>query len=92
MLQMTLCVCVLDKCDSIILIFFNLSAVFETVFHQLLLSRLANRVGLARQVLVWAVSRYQVVSGAGSSSEPRLLACGVPQGSVLGPIFCKITC
>ena len=32
-------------------------------------------------------SRYHYVSVAGSSSEPRHLACGFPLGSMLGPIF-----
>ena len=84
----------LDKRNSVFLVLLDLSAAFDTVDHQLLLSRLKNRVRLGGQVLDWVVSylssRYQCVSVARSSSEPKPLACGVPQGSVLGPIFFTI--
>ncbi len=85
--------CALDWWDSVFVVL-DLSAVFNTVDHKLLLSRLGDRVRLGGQVLDWATSyltgRYQYVSGSGSSSKPRLLACGVSQGLVLGPIFFTI--
>ena len=60
-------VCVLDS----VFVVLGLSTVFNTVDHQLLLSRLKDRVG---HVLDWTISylscRFQYVSVVGSSSEP----------------------
>ena len=76
------------------LVLLDLSTVYDTVNHKLLLSRLEDRVELNGQVWDWATSymtgRQQYVFLSGSSSEPRPLICGVPQGSVLGPIFFTI--
>ncbi len=86
--------CALDRRELVFLVLLDLSAMFDTVDHKLLLSRLEDRVGLSGQVLDWATSyltgRYQYVSRSGSSSEPRPLTCSVPQGSVLGTIFFTI--
>ena len=81
----------LDNHQSVILLLLDLSAAFDTVDHTILLNRLATRFGITGSALSWFTSylcnRYQFVSIRGERSTHRPLACGVPQGSVLGPIL-----
>ena len=81
----------LDQQHGVILVLLDLSAAFDTVDHELLLSRLQTRFGIQGNVLQWLRSyltdRQQEVCVAGGKSNPRALHCGVPQGSVLGPIL-----
>ena len=68
----------------------HLSASFDTVDHNILLDRLASRFGVTGSALSWFRSylsnRYQFVNIKGERSSCQPLSCGVPQGSVLGPI------
>ena len=84
----------LDQRKSDFLVLLDLSAAFDTVDHQMLLDRLATRIGLGGVVLDWArsylLSRTQFVSILDARSESQVLSSGVPQGSVLGPIFFTI--
>lgn len=68
-----------------------LSAAFDTVNHDLLLSRLEKRFGITGTVLNWFKSylgsRAQFVSINQSHSTKRDLLVGVPRGSVLGPLL-----
>ena len=72
----------------------DLSAVFNTVDHQLLLTHLTGRIGLKGIPLKWArtylTDRTEYVSISSERSECHQLTSGVPQGSVLGPIFFTI--
>jgi len=69
----------------------DLSAAFDCVDHQLLLHRLQRDFGLTDTVLNWVTSfvtsRSQQVVCNGLLSTIQYLQFGVPQGSVLGPIF-----
>ena len=83
----------IDQKRGTFLILLELSAAFDTVDHDLLLSFLENNIGLTGSVLslfrTYVSGRSQCVSVNGVMSEFCHLVFGVPQGSVLGPlIFC----
>ena len=69
----------------------DMSAAFDTVDHNILLQRLNVSYGISGSALRWISSfltdRTQVVAFAGSRSTSKRLTCGVPQGSVLGPLL-----
>ena len=81
----------LDNGNCVILVLLDLSAAFDTVNHDLLLSRLEKRFGITGTVLNWFKSylccRTQFVSINQSHSTKRDLLVGVPQGSILGPLL-----
>ena len=82
----------LDSRNDVILILLDHSAAFDTLDHNILLSRLHLYFGFKGIVLNWFTyllpSRsYTRVNIAGSSSSPRNLHYGVPQGSILGPLL-----
>ena len=68
----------------------DLSATFDSIDHNILLHRLEHAFGIRGTALSWIRShlsdRVQTVVVNGLKSEPFHLLCGVPQGSVLGPI------
>ena len=69
----------------------DLSAAFDTIDHNILLSRLQHSFGFSGTVLKWFSSylsdRTQCVSIDNVMSSPSPLKYGVPQGSVLGPVL-----
>ena len=80
-----------DRGDFSAIVLLDLSAAFDTVDHEVLLKRLDLSYGVTGCALKWFRSylcgRTQYVRhGLTKSSIVRLL-CGVPQGSVLGPIL-----
>ena len=81
----------IDDNACVILVLLDLSATFDTVDHQILLTRLKCRYGVKGTALAWMRSylsnRLQYVRVANDCSSKHKLACGVPQGSVLGPIL-----
>ena len=86
----------LDAGSSAILLMLDLSAAFNTIDHDILLSRLCNVYGITGNVLDWFRSyltgRIQRVVIEDSVSVNQELDFGVPQGSVLGPrIYCMYT-
>ena len=83
--------CAIDNQCSVILVLFDLSAAFDTVNHRILLKRLATRFGIGGLALEWFRSYLSNCKSSfsveGATSTSRSLNCGVPQGSVLGPIL-----
>ena len=71
-------------------IFIDLKKAFDTVNHNILLLKLEH-YGIRDNSLNWFKSylndRSQFVSINNKSSEINKLTCGVPQGSVLGPLL-----
>ena len=71
-------------------LFLDLKKAFDTVDHNLLLIKL-EYVGVRGQTLEWFKSyvsnRSQVVFINGVLSEYEQIKCGVPQGSILGPLL-----
>ncbi len=81
----------IDAGDLSALVMLDLSAAFDTVDHCILLRRLKTSYLLDGPVLHWfetyLVGRRQYVRTGSSASRLSTVVCGVPQGSVLGPIL-----
>jgi len=69
----------------------DLSAVFDTIDHSILLERLSSWFGISSTALSWIKSyllnRPFYVNNDNSKSSVLQLLYGVPQGSVLGPLL-----
>jgi len=80
----------LDKGNSVIGVYLDLSKAFDTVNHQILLNKL-DYYGIRGQSLKWLssylVNRQQVTFVNSTYSCPLTVNTGVPQGSVLGPLL-----
>ena len=81
----------LDKGQQVALVLLDLSAAFDTIDHGILLHRLHHRYGITDKALQWIASylhgRSQSVKLPHAQSSRQIVKCGVPQGSVLGPVL-----
>ena len=71
-------------------VFVDLEKAFDTVNHQILISKL-DHYGIRGIANIWLKSylsnRYQCVKYEDVISERLPITCGVPQGSILGPLL-----
>ena len=80
-----------DKGKVSVLVLLDLSAAFDTVDHEILLQRLESWIGISGSALNWFKSyleeRTYFVEIGNCSSDKMAMTCGVPQGSILGPLL-----
>ena len=80
----------IENGEYVIGIFLDFSKAFDTVNHDILLEKLKH-YGIQGCALSWFRSylsnRPQYVTYNGTTSMSQTIKCGVPQGSILGPLL-----
>ncbi len=80
----------IDKGETVGVLFLDLKKAFDTVNHSILVSKLSH-LGISNEALEWIESylygRSQVTFVNHTYSAAGHVDCGVPQGSILGPLF-----
>ena len=79
-----------DKGNVVGMVLLDLQKAFDTVDHTILLMKL-KASGLGNDITRWFNSylsdRQQLVDVSGTFSSSKNISCGVPQGSILGPLL-----
>ena len=77
--------------EHAVLILFDLSSAFDTIDHKILIDPLKNQFLITGSDLKWIQSYFKnrtfSVSVNGTCGQNECLLYGVPQGSLLGPLF-----
>ena len=69
------------------LILLDLQKAFDTVNHGILLSSIGMNTNATEWFNSYLSGRTQFVDLGGVHSKPNTISCGVPQGSILGPLL-----
>ena len=81
----------IDNQNSVILLLLDLSAAFDTIDHEILLSRVSSRYGIMGEIHKWFESHLKEktyrVHVSGGQSAIRTVRSGVPRGSTLGQVL-----
>ena len=80
----------IDSKNNVIGIFLDLSKAFDTINHDILLSKLSHygvRVSAFEWLKSYLSGRTQFTSFNNHDSTSHDIICGVPQGSILGPLL-----
>ena len=81
----------MDNGDLDGVVFLDIRKVFDSINHNILLRRMNEQFGVSNIELKWFESyisnRERVCFVSSTMLTPRNLVCGVPQGSILGPLL-----
>ena len=83
----------IDNRKSSVLISLDLSKAFDSIEHDVLIFKM-QKLGIGQKAIQltksYLSSRYQCVKVGNSFSTSGLIKRGIPQGTILGPLFFKI--
>ena len=73
------------------IVFLDICKVFDSINHEILLRKLKDQFGIHSTQLKWFESyltnRKKVCSVNDQTSSSQKIVCGIPQGSILGPLL-----
>ena len=71
-------------------VFFDMKKAFDSINHHTLLNKIDEQFAIFGMELKWfetcLMNKEQQCSGNGELSNNKIISCGVPQGSTLGPL------
>ena len=77
-----------SKGNYVGMVLLDLQKAFDTVDHEILCKKLeAMGINFTKWFKSYLGDRKQIVVANGTSSESGIVSCGVPQGSILGPLL-----
>ena len=80
----------MNENQSTLAVYIDLRKAFDTVNHIILIKKI-EKLGLSASTVKWLTSyftnRKKCTVANGTTSEKAVITCGVPQGSILGPLL-----